>query len=193
LKGHLERFNRVVVARNRGNAGLGATRNAAVALIETPYFLPLDPDNELLPNCLSRCLAAIETSNAAFVYFGIDEFGGRTGRKPFFDYQASLFTLGNYVDAMALVRRSAWAAVGGYYDGRLGWEDYDFWCQCAERGLFGTGLPESLARYRVHTESMLHTTTDREDTRVRLIAEMHRRHPWLTIESATSDPGQREE
>ena len=42
-------------------------------------------------------------------------------------------------------------------------------------------MPEAVARYRVHGESMLHAITDQPDNRRRLIACLHDRHAWLDI------------
>ena len=88
---------------------------------------------------------------------------------------------GNYIDAMALVAKAAWAAVGGYAHIEHGWEDYDFWCRFAERGLLGVQVPEVLAEYRVHEASMLHTATDVTDNKPKVIGELERRHAWLSI------------
>ncbi|MGH7153870.1 MAG: hypothetical protein ACREF3_08055, partial [Acetobacteraceae bacterium] len=62
-----------------------------------------------------------------------------------------------------------------------GWEDYDFWCCCVERGFWGAPAGTVLAEYRVHDGSMLHTATDLPAKKLEVIAEMERRHPWLSI------------
>ncbi|OYX34661.1 MAG: hypothetical protein B7Y99_05015, partial [Caulobacterales bacterium 32-69-10] len=85
---------------------------------------------------------------------------------------------------MALVRRSAWAAVGGYDHIRFGWEDYDFWCKLVEQGMFGEQVAEVLAEYRVHNDSMLRSQTDVNANKRRLLADIHRRHPWLRVAEA---------
>ena len=61
---------------------------------------------------------------------------------------------GNYIDALALVSKEAWAAVGGYGVFRvMGWEDFDFWCRLVENGFWGCRVGDSpLAEYRVHGE-----------------------------------------
>jgi hypothetical protein len=68
--------------------------------------------------------------------------------------------------------------VGGYRSMK-GWEDYDFWCMCAENNLEGVHVPEILCRYRVHGESMLNTITRQNASYV--IAEMTKLHPWLKL------------
>jgi SAM-dependent methyltransferase/glycosyltransferase involved in cell wall biosynthesis len=176
---HRHRFGRLVLARNAENAGLGPTRNVGFALAETRYVIQLDADNRLLPEFATRLLAKAEESGAAFVFPLIQTFGDDDeirGRAP---YAPMRLACGNSIDAMALVRVSAWAAVGGVDDVRFGWEDYDMWCRFAERGMFGAQVPEVLAEYRVHPRSMLHTETDLEGNKRRLIADLRARHPWV--------------
>lgn len=88
---------------------------------------------------------------------------------------------GNYIDALALVSKEAWAAVGGYRVLRvMGWEDFDFWCRLVENGWWGCRAGDGpLAEYRVHGNSMLRTTTDPNSGQ--LIAEMEHRHTWLDL------------
>jgi hypothetical protein len=42
----------------------------------------------------------------------------------------------------------------------MGWEDFDLWFKLARLGHWGVLVPEILARYRVHGESMLRTVTN---------------------------------
>jgi glycosyltransferase involved in cell wall biosynthesis len=178
---HAARFNRLLVLRNLVNAGLGPARNAGFAAAETPYVLPLDADNRLLPECCAGCLAAMDGSGAAFAYPRIQCFGlseDVIGAAPFL---AMRLVGGNYIDAMALVAKWAWAAGGGYRAQRLGWEDYEFWCRLVSRGMWGVAVPVVLAEYRVHGESMLHRTTEQGQNRRRLASEMQQLHTWLSI------------
>lgn len=175
------RFNRALLLRNRANAGLARTRNAAFDAAETAYVLPLDADNRLLPDCCARTLAAAAEAHAAFAYPQIRYFGGKDHAIGLVPWSPARLAGGNYIDAMALVNRAAWAAVGGYVQIEHGWEDHDFWCRFAERGLIGVNVPEVLAEYRVHGASMLHTATDRPDNKQAVIAALESRHPWLSI------------
>ena len=178
---HEARFNRIVVLRHRANAGLGFARNSGFANAETPFVLPLDADNRLRPNAGEVLLRHATETGAAFAYPQIQEFGDSNkifGTEP---YSVLRLQRGNYIDAMALVRKSAWAAVGGYNHVQYGWEDFDLWCRMAERGHFGVNVPEVLADYRVHKNSMLHTTTEIQDHKNDLVADLKRRHPWLDV------------
>jgi hypothetical protein len=179
---HAGHFNRVIILRNQRNAGLGATRNAGFDAAETPYVMPLDADNRLRPTCCAVCLDAIRETGAAFAYPLQQHFGDSTdviGIEPF---QPMRFVGGNYIDALALVAKPAWVAVGGYDDIRPnGWEDYELWCSLVERGMWGVHVPHILADYRTHMRSMLRTLTDERSNKLQLIGELERRHPWLTI------------
>jgi hypothetical protein len=181
LEQNADRFNRVLLIRNAKNAGLGFTRNVGFANAETPFVLPLDADNRLRPECVERTLAEIKRSCAAFAYPGIQEFEESADEANTQSWLAERLVAGNFIDAMALVRRSAWAVAGGYDHVRHGWEDYDLWCRLVERGMFGVRVPELLAEYRVHGRSMLRTQTNLLQNKLDLIADMERRHPWLRL------------
>ncbi len=175
-----DRFNSVRLIQHTRNNGLAASRNTAFALCHTDFVFVLDADNSLYTRCLSRCLEAIKTSGAEFVYPTLDIFGERRGLMGTDCWSLDRLKRGNYIDAMSLVRHSAWKAVGGYSKMKItGWEDYDFWCKFAEHGFRGTRVPEILARYRTHRNSMLSTITNRN---VALATkQMLERHPWLDL------------
>ncbi len=182
LEAHAADFNQVALLRNVVNSGLGPTRNAGVSFTEAELFLPVDADNLLLPNCISACLAELDSTGAAFAYPTLEMFGDRTGLFCNSDYNPFLFQSGNYVDAMALVRKACWLAVGGYADMRpAGWEDYDFWCKLAEKGFFGVHVPAVLGKYRVHGSSMLATITELPHNKSAVIRNLNTRHPWLEL------------
>jgi O-antigen biosynthesis protein len=181
-------FNHAVLLQNRTNSGLGLTRNVGFSLSEARFILPLDADNKLLPNCLQRCLKEIERTGAAVAYPIIQRFGDDDGLMGEWEWTPSRFTCGNYIDAMALIRKAAWVAVGGYDHVRWlrGWEDYDLWCKFVEHGFWGIQVAEKLALYRVHPSSMLRTQTEVLENKRQLLENIHRRYPWLDIPQCTS-------
>jgi glycosyltransferase involved in cell wall biosynthesis/SAM-dependent methyltransferase len=180
---HAQRFNRLLVLRNKANSGLGTTRNTGIDAADTPYVLQLDADNRLLPDCAAICLSAICESGAAFAYPPLQQFGDGSALMGICPFEPGRLIGGNYIDALALVSKEAWVAVGGYKAFRImGWEDYDFWCRLVEKGLWGCRAGEiPLAHYRVHSQSMLRTITTAQENTPRLIREMKERHPWLNI------------
>ncbi len=176
-----ERFNTVQLIQHQKNSGLSAARNTALSLAETPFVFILDADNLLYPRCIAQCLEAIEASDAAFIYPMIEKFGNSPGIMGSFVWNRERLAQENYIDAMALLRKSVIVEIGGYTPMPLGWEDYDLWCKLSETGHYGVLVPEILARYRTHEQSMLNTTTRQEKNVQILNDEMMKRHPWLQL------------
>jgi len=180
-RAHAERFNRILVVSHLENYGLGTARNTGFALACSLWIMALDADNRLKESCCARCLEVADASGAAFVYPIIQRFGNQTGTFGGEPFMPARMQGGNSIDAMALISKEAWAAVGGYSSMRLGWEDYDFWLRLIEHGLHGEPIPEVLAEYRVHSKSMLRTITDKLDNKKALIQYLEREHPWVRI------------
>jgi glycosyltransferase involved in cell wall biosynthesis len=179
LERHRPRFVTARVLRHRRNQGLSMARNSGIAWSSEPYLFMLDADNRLRAPALSRLLEALQCSGAAFAYSQLRWFGDDDGIGIADVWEPARLAVGNYIDAMALIRRDALLAIGGYAelaDGH-GWEDYDLWCRFAEEGLEGVFLPELLCEYRVHAASMLHTRTNLHYET--LTAEMRLRHPRI--------------
>lgn len=182
LSQHASEFNMVALLQNRHNSKLGRTRNAAVHFSDTELFMALDPDNALAPDCLEKCMAALDDTGAAFAYPTINLFGDRTGEIGVTEYDPARFPCANYIDAMAMVRKACWIAVGGYsHLEPMGWEDYEFWCKMAEKGFFGIRVQETAARYRTHGTSMLATITELPENKPRVVDDLNSRHPWLQL------------
>jgi glycosyltransferase involved in cell wall biosynthesis/SAM-dependent methyltransferase len=186
-----DRFNRVLVLSHVDNAGLACTRNRGFEEADTPYVLPLDADNMLLPECAAQLLDELHASGAAFAYPQIRQFGPEVDPKQELVMGHTDFTPGrllamNYIDAMALVRKSAWQVAGGYRLGLLGWEDYELWCSLAELGLYGLRVRQTLALYRVHAESMLSTVTHTGDKLDRAQDAITDLHPWLEVDTSVA-------
>ena len=178
---HRARFNRLQILRHIQNTGLAGARNSGFAAAETPYVLPLDADNRLRADCCERLLTALARTEAAFAYPAIKQFGDGTAIIGAERFSALRLLQGNYIDAMALVAKWAWAGAGGYENIQHGWEDFDFWARIVELGQFGLSVPDVLADYRVHRASMLHTETEVHDHKRILVADLTARHPWLDI------------
>lgn len=179
MKATENRFSSVRLVRHCRNQGLSMARNSGIAWSTEPYLFMLDADNRLRHRALTRLLRALKVTSGAFAYsqlriFGAEEQIGISG-----PWQPERIALGNYIDAMALITRSALLAANGYsvLADDHGWEDYDLWCRFAEMGLDGVFLPELLCEYRVHHASMLRTRTNLNS--IPLMLEMAIRHPAI--------------
>jgi hypothetical protein len=128
---------------------------------------------------IARLFDTLSRTGAQAAYSQLEFFGdeARLGVADLWDRER--FKRGNFVDAMALVSKSAWKEVGGYTHMDLGWEDYEFWCKFIEHGFEGVFVPEILCRYRVHGKSMLRTDTIPKAKRsMELMSILH---PWLEL------------
>lgn len=183
MRASSSRFAGLCLARHANNAGLARARNGAIDLARSPFVMVLDADNELHPRCVQRLRSSLAASEFGFAYSIIERFGDLQGLMGTAGWSHELLRGGNYIDAMALLRKSTWERVGGYNRMKIGgWEDYDFWCKCVEAGIEGLLVPEILCRYRHHGVSMLMTETERGANSEGVRREIQARHPWLAID-----------
>jgi hypothetical protein len=163
------------------NRGLGAARNTAVDFARGEFIFILDADNEVFPTTLQKLVPTLESDPAAIFAYGMLEMFSRwgpVGLRSYYPWRPERFRQGNFIDAMALIRRDWVVATGGYTsDPRLhGWEDYDLWCRVAEHGGYGIMVPQITGRYRSSIFSMLSLTDISSRQAVAVLAE---RHPKL--------------
>jgi hypothetical protein len=145
------------------NRGLAHARNLGAETAAGELLFMLDADNAIYPHTLKRLVEAMdENPKAAFAYGIIEQVAtdGPTSLMSYLGWDPGRLRYGNYIDAMAMVRRSALLDVGGYVtDPRLyGWEDFALWCSFADRDWGGVQVPEIVARYRLALHSMISLT-----------------------------------
>ena len=184
---------RVLLLQHVENAGLAAARNTAFAHSQAPWCFVLDADNALFPDAVAGCLELADASDPqlAVVHplLAVEAEPGRPDEQRSLvrsqSWQRERFRFENHVDAMALVRRSAWEAVGGFTHIEGGWEDYDFWCKLAGAAYHGLQCPRILAVYRSHAKSMSHRATNR--SWYALSRTLQQRHHWLQLPLAQAE------
>jgi hypothetical protein len=177
------RFVSATLLRNQQNQGLPLTRNVGFAHAEAPFIFPLDADNTIDPRCLWLLLERMLNSGCSAAHPTLQRFGKCSMRHAAQPWSPDRLRRGNYIDAMALIRKSAWAHVGGYTKGGfVGWEDYELWCKFVEAGLWSDPVPDAVAGYRVHGASMLDTQTNKSKQSV--VDAIRAEHPWLTVQAA---------
>jgi len=178
------RFNRATLLRFHRNSGLALSRNTAILMATTEYVFPLDSDNLLYPACLEKLLRSLESSSAAFSFSLIEKFGPDLDSKDLKlmhlqEWNPESFRAGNYIDAMCLLRKTAWLSVGGYstHMPHPGWEDYDLWIKLARMHAAGLQVFQILARYRAHNNSMLRKFTNTKKAQYELMAYLRESYP----------------
>ena len=152
-----------LLLRHPFNRGLPSSRNSAIAFARGEEVFVLDSDNEVYPHCLERLAGALDDDpGAAFAYGILETFdeNGPRGLIGFLGWDPERLRQHNYIDAMALIRRSVLREVDGFTaDLRLyGWEDYDLWCKLADRGMHAAHVKEIVGRYRAAAGSMISLT-----------------------------------
>lgn len=171
----------MLLLSHRENAGLSIARNTAIAAAQSPFCFMLDADNVLYPRCIEKHLAALESRpDAVAAYSLIEVFGGERDLMGAGVFVEEGLLNGNFIDAMALYRRSALLELSGFEKIKYGWEDYDFWLRILERQQFALHIPEITARYRHHNSSMIRTEQN-AGTALKLHKEILRRHPQLKL------------
>jgi len=126
----------VVVMQNKHNIKSAETRNNAARRATGDYLLFLDADDILLPDALERLLPAMRDRSVGIAYAPliVGDKDGLPTKTRMFNNQFSLapFLEGiNQVPSCCLVRRSAWAQVGGNRTEVIPAEDADTWLRIA--------------------------------------------------------------
>jgi glycosyltransferase involved in cell wall biosynthesis len=176
----LDQDSAVTVLRQTANRGPSAARNRALVELETSYVLPIDADDELLPDALERMLARLEEApdDVGFVYPHIQYMGNRDDYVESPAYNLWLLMAQNYCPAPALFDRRVFAAGGVAYAEELvvGHEDWDLILQMAELGVAGIPADGPTFRYRKQGFSRANAVDDEPGAFDRVVAE---RHPAL--------------
>lgn len=171
---------RVYYLRRR-NGGLSAARNTGIdfalaAWPECRALYMLDADNRLHPHFIERAWAILEDApkEIGWAYPDIDMFGFGMNFSVRGEYSHFAHLVENYCEAGSLIRRSVFER-GLRFDEsmRQGFEDWEFWLNCARNGFIGRHIPNSGFQYRRRAESML---TGSERVRESILSYMYRKH-----------------
>jgi glycosyltransferase involved in cell wall biosynthesis len=165
---------RTTVVR-QDNAGLPAARNTGMERARGTYVVPLDADDELEPRFLERLVDALDADpDAAFACCWARLFGDVDAvavPRPYNPYQ---LLLSNSVVGCVVLRRDAWAAVGGYDETmRDGNEDWELWVSLMAAGWGVAEIDAPLFRYRKHGISMSVDTEARFEHGRKQIVDRH--------------------
>ena len=177
-----------MLLRQPVNRGLARSRNTLLEHARGEYVFVLDADNGIYPSALAKLVAALDSdTHATFAYpmIGLFRDGRPEALLSALPWEPERLRSGNYIDAMALIRREHLVELGGYTtEPRLtGWEDFHLWCSCAEAGRYGILVPQVLAWYRRTAHSML---SDVETSTTVAWSLMRSRFPDLLGASTTA-------
>ena len=172
----------VTVLRQAENRGPSAARNLALARLDTSYFLPIDADDELLPDALERMLAQLEQAppDVGFVYPHAQHVGNRDDYLVSPAFNVWLLMQQNYCPAPALFDRRLFGDGGVSYPEEIvvGHEDWDLILQLVERGVRGIPADGPTFLYRKQGFSRVNAVDYGPDAFHKTI---ERRHPNLYL------------
>ena len=189
----LERLPDGVRLLRQANAGVAAARNAGIRATDTPYVVPLDADDKLAPGALRALRAPLDADAAlGFAYGGMRFFGDWDADIPLPPFDPFRMLYRSVVPYLALMRREAFEAAGGYVDHP--YEDWDLWLAVVAAGWRGTKVDATTHLYRRHGETRLSGARRQYRQAYRALrrrhADLYARRRELARQSDRGLPGQ---
>ena len=164
------------------NDGLAAARNTGFEHARAPLVMVMDADNTIYPTCLRKLADALgEHPDVDAAYAILEDFGDQRNIRSALAWDVDRLCRANYIDAQAMLRKSAWQRLGGYRaddDLVYGWEDWDLWLRLAAGGGQAMLITEILGRYRVQRGSMIALTNLATDEAIAAMLQRYPTLPW---------------
>ncbi|MCC6947561.1 MAG: glycosyltransferase family 2 protein [Bradyrhizobiaceae bacterium] len=139
------------------NCGLSGARNTGFRAAKAELVLPLDCDDEIEPSFLATTVSVMRAApaNAGVVFTHIRLSGAAHGELERHFHPFDLL-FANGIPSCALIRKSAWSAIGGYDEAmREGYEDWEFFLRMALHGYDGVEIAQPLFVYNMASGGML--------------------------------------
>ena len=158
---------------NISNRGVSAARNAAILNSIGEFILPLDADDWIDPQYLSKTLPLMQpeigTVSTDMQRFGVNH----QSYVPAVLCTAKQEYESNQIPACSLIRREAFLEVGGYNSTVDGYEDWNLWIDILKRGWKLAILNEPLFHYRVLGNAGNFQADQKREELVRRIRSLH--------------------
>lgn len=145
------------------NLGLATARNNGIIASSGEYVIPLDSDNILHKNYLTKAIQILDKNSGIDIVYGNRMyFGKEEGLRSIGEFSFSRIIRYNYIDACAVFRRTLWEKLGGYDPNMpaMGHEDWEFWLHSYLSGANFYYLDDICFYYRVLPNSMSELVTD---------------------------------
>lgn len=138
----------------KANGGIASARNFGISASKGHYLLPLDADDQLMPNFLEKALEQMSLNDGiAIAFTDIQHFGARTDVYRSGPYSLDVELVDNRIPSCSLFKKEMFEALGGYDESFRSYEDWDFWIRALAAGWKASHIPEPLFCYRKRQES----------------------------------------
>ena len=162
-----------VISQN--NSGVSAARNNGISNALGEYIFPLDADDKIAPELLSRSVKEfLSDKDVKCVTCRAEFFGSKTGEWKLREFSLPLIARKNMIPASAMFKKTDWERTGGYSTEIIAREDWDFWIGVLKDGGKVVRLDYIGLFYRIRENSK--RVTDRA-LKKHVIAVLNRRHP----------------
>lgn len=164
-----------IKVHSQSNAGACTARNHAIAISTGEFILPIDGDDTITPDFISKAVEIfMKDKEVKVVSPRSDFFGERTGEWNLPTFSLQKIAHKNIMCITALFRKSDWERVGGYCEDIIAREDWEFWISMLKDGGKVVKLHDICFHYRVRGNSK--RKRDRNMKR-HVIDTLNRRHP----------------
>ena len=143
----------------KGEGGVSAARNKAIAVARSARLLTLDSDDLNHPHRVARCQELLDPDHPQLIYTRVRLFSAArpSGRpKPVLQpFSADLLEMVNFITnpGTAFTRQALEAAGGGFRTSLSLAEDYDMYLRMARAGVSIRAIDEEHVSYRKHPEA----------------------------------------
>lgn len=135
-----------LVGVDEAREGPSAIRNRLAAASDADWYLPLDDDDLLNPDCVETLLAASRDADVVVPWCRVQDHAPMEPWTPNRLFRPETMLTYNFVPVTALVRAQLWRDLGGMPDGQT--EDWRFWKRAISEGARFRVVPEVLWTYR---------------------------------------------
>jgi len=143
------------------NKGVGNARNHGINLATGKYILPLDADDRIKPDYLSKAIELFENkSNIGVVYCNVKRFGIKSSVRIAPEFKLSQLLAGNFIASCSLFRKELWEKSSGYDILMPNYEDWEFWISLAKLNTGFYHINEALFEYRAKATSKISKCLD---------------------------------
>ncbi|OOR90184.1 hypothetical protein B0181_04730 [Moraxella caviae] len=170
------------------NQGVSAARNAGGHIAQGEFLLFLDADDVIKPTFLEKTLSAmLQNPNCKLAYTRVEFFEAQTGewKLPAYTDFKNLLISNKIPATHALHKKVDFDAVGGFDEGLLTHEDWDYWIRLLKNGGDVIRLDEILFKYRKRNDnsSLINQLSANPDKNRRNWQAVCNKHQSLLLEN----------